>query len=83
MDPRLLTNTEAKALANSGLGVYLSAEYLTTRTALYERDPQSQRWLRLQSGLCISHCTTIDGRGLRWKQPARRFEPCTCKKCTR
>jgi hypothetical protein len=83
MDPRPLTTADVDVLTASGLGVRLSAEHLNTRTALYEWAPESQRWVCLQSGLRVTHCTTEDGRGMLWRQPARRFEPCTCSKCLR
>jgi hypothetical protein len=82
MDPHPLTNAEAKALANSGLAVYLSPEYLNTRTALYERDTQLERWVCLQSGLRVAHCTSLAGQGRKWNMQTRCFEVCTCAKCT-
>jgi hypothetical protein len=82
MVPRPLTNAEASILTRSGLGVRLSPDTLTTRSAVYERDPQSSRWVCLQHGLRVGHTTSLEGRGMRWSQSAGRFEPCPCARCT-
>jgi hypothetical protein len=81
MAPRPLTTAEVNILTRSGLGVRLSPDTLTTRTALYERDPESQRWLCLQGGLRVGHTTSLDGRGMRWNPTDKTFEPCTCPRC--
>ena len=82
MVPRSLTTAEANALVRRGLAVRLSPEYLTTRVALYERDRNFSAGSASSSGLRVG-IHHRDGRGMLWKQPTRRFEPCTCAKCTR
>jgi hypothetical protein len=81
MDLPILTETEVTLLARRGLGVHLTPDALATRTALYERQPQSGLWHRLEGGLQLTHVTTQDGRGFRWQQSAYRFVPCACPQC--
>jgi hypothetical protein len=81
MDLPLLTDTEVTLLTRSGQGVCLTPDALVTRTALYERSPQSQLWHRLAHGLCLAHVKSEDGYGFRWQQSKDRFVRCACPQC--
>ena len=83
MDLPLLTETEVSLLIRSSRGVRLTNDALVTRTALYERSPQSQLWHRLENGLCLTHVKTEDGRGFRWQHDQQRFVRCACPQCLR
>jgi len=80
--PLFLTRTEGYALTDSGKAARTDCDHMTTRTAMYAWNEQTEQWECTHSGLRVVHAKGQD-RGFIWRPTLKRFVRCACEQCNR